>query len=471
MVRNPSTSVAENENRERVWKESHVPLLYDWISSRKLCWPNAAVQWGDSVPDDANSARRGAVFVDDVPNYTTRALYLAERTGDSTDPNTLLYFDARITIENTARADEVATPWLDETVVNARSDGMSTPEFWLRKRVVHPGEVNRIRCVLPGVVVTHTDSPELFVWDFAHLPNREKNAPKNDTSIPTCTLIGHSRNAEYALSVAGPGGDDAMSADAWIASGGADRKVLLWRLADYETMGKDIKSWVSLGGKSGVKGSVLGHAATIEDVSFNGHDRNLIASVARDSALLFWDVRQATRPTGFVRGAHRGDVNACDFGGADMDLLISGGSDMVARVWDRRKLVDSNGGAKPVSEHAEHTGQIQAIMWNKHVRNVFATCAEDGLVLVWDTALASTGRLEAANSCLLFRHVGHAIHGEESTVVDMDWLPDENDPWCIGSISEMVGDSGGSTLQMWRMSSLVHSPRETVASELQALSS
>jgi histone-binding protein RBBP4 len=465
-----AVGLMDGSSRARIWKESHVPLLYDWISSRKLLWPHAAVQWGHRIPAEYQRHRGGDGGAD-AANYTTRAVYLAERTGDAGDPNTLLYFDARITQEHTSKVDDVAKPWVEESVVNARSDGMSTPEFWLRKRIIHPGEVNKIRTILPNIVVTHTDSPKLYVWDFANQPSRKKDEPKHKHNIPTCTLVGHTRNAEYALSVAAPSGVENPSGDMWIASGGTDCCILVWRLEDYEAAGKDIDPYVAFNAENPGGSGSGGHRLTVEDVSFCVADRNVIASVSRDSTLLVWDVRESSRPISVVMKAHDGDINTCDFGGPSQRLIATGGSDTFVRVWDQRKLVNAAGVGVPLGQYSEHTGQINTVQWNKFAPNVFASSSDDGEVLVWDMSLAKApGAADLANShSLLFRHVGHNLQRERATVVDFEWLPDESDPWCICTISEMIGDCGGSTLQVWRLLSMIYEDKTVVAADLREL--
>ena len=50
----------------------------------------------------------------------------------------------------------------------------------VKRALVHPGEVNRVRSVpaYPHLAATHSDSPEVYVWDTARQPNREKEAGK-----------------------------------------------------------------------------------------------------------------------------------------------------------------------------------------------------------------------------------------------------------------------------------------------------
>lgn len=449
----------DRATRYKVWKEQHVPLIYDWVSSRSFVWPHAAVQWGAASKDDPSRRDRSL----NANNYTSRALFLAERTGLSNrDPNTLLHFDVRVPQPLTLKPADIAKPWQDEAVVTERVDQMSTRDFWLRKRIVHPGEVNRIRLAGPNLVVTHTDNPHLFVWDFDRQPDRKSK--DMTASTPTCTLVGHEGNADYAIDVARskPGFEDT-----WIISGGSDCAVLMWRLSDYQKDGQLVSPFVRMRGSRG-KTTTAGHAGTVEDVSFNGSDRNLVVSVGRDSAMLIWDVRTPDRAVSFVRNAHQGDINCCDFGGVREHCIATGGSDSVVRIWDRRFLKNAQNEQKPLRTLQGHTNEITNLMWNRHVTDVFASGGEDGQVLVWnvgepDRRPPQESNIYPTSPELIFRHVGHGI--VESKVVDLDWLPSETDPWCLSTLSEPVGE-GGSILQIWRVSDLIYRSKEEVAADL-----
>lgn len=450
--------------RYKIWKEQHVPLLYDWLSSRKLVWPHAAVQWGSLSDDESPRGRERPSS--STPAFATRALYLAERTGSSkSDPNTLLHFEVRVVQELTNKHQEVAKPWLEEAVVNERVDQMSTRDFWLRKRIVHPGEVNRIRLVGPDLVVTHSDSPQLFLWDFKRQPERK---PKDTVpSTPSCTLVGHERNAEYALDVGRPNENNDRLEDTWIASGGRDCAVLIWRLSDYESQGQDLKHFIRM--QTGPNKSPSdGHTDAVEDVSFNRADRQLLVSVGRDSAMALWDARSPSKPITVVHEAHDGDVNCCDYGGADSHRIITGGSDSIVRAWDRRFLKDANGKKKPSNTLYGHSDQITNVMWNRYVPDICASGSEDGQVLIWnvgevDRRPVTTSQAYPNSHELIFRHVGHTM--TESKIVDLEWHPCQSDPWCLATLSETVGE-GGSTLQIWRISDLIYRAKEEVAADL-----
>ena len=458
-TQNPLGSL-DSRVRFKLWKENHVPLLYDWISSRNLVWPHAAVQWG-ALNTDEGAQQRAA-----PKPYTTRAIYLAERTGKSSrDPNTLLHFDVKVNQQLTCKPQDVAKPWMDDGGVGERVDQMSTRDFSLKSRIIHPGEVNRIRLIAPDVVVTHTDEKELYIWDFKRQPNRGVN--DTEKNVPDIVLKGHTEVADYAVDVANTKSEQVTPEDTWVVSGGRDRNVLLWRLKDYETHGRNMDAFTTMEG-SGRAHSGRGHTATVEDVSFNGSDRNLIASVGQDAAILFWDARSPSAPSERVEKAHDGDVNGCDYSGPMEHLVVTAGNDHLVKVWDRRFLKDANGIAKPTHVLTGHSDQVLNVLWNKNVPGVCASGGEDGHVLIWKVDASTETRLApekhyGKSQELMFRHVGHGLN--QTKLVDFQWLPSEADPWCIASLSETCAE-GGSVLQIWRMSDMLYRPHEEVAADL-----
>ncbi|CAD7695435.1 unnamed protein product, partial [Ostreobium quekettii] len=93
------------------------------------------------------------------------------------------------------------------------------PYIKVQKAIIHPGEVNKLRDVPqhPDLIVTHTDAPELFVWNVDKQPVRSGPADRRShASVPDLILEGHQENAEYALGIS--------SERPMVASGGRDRK-------------------------------------------------------------------------------------------------------------------------------------------------------------------------------------------------------------------------------------------------------
>lgn len=71
---------------------------------------------------------------------------------------------------STCEAPTRPPPRLHCPAEHSRSPHVSRPV----KTVVHPGEVNRIRELPqhPHVLVTHTDAPQLYVWNMEAQPDR-----------------------------------------------------------------------------------------------------------------------------------------------------------------------------------------------------------------------------------------------------------------------------------------------------------
>eukprot|EP00172_Hildenbrandia_rubra_P004366 Plantae.Rhodophyta-Hildenbrandia_rubra.ctg869.p1 GENE.Plantae.Rhodophyta-Hildenbrandia_rubra.ctg869~~Plantae.Rhodophyta-Hildenbrandia_rubra.ctg869.p1 ORF type:complete len:473 (+),score=62.49 Plantae.Rhodophyta-Hildenbrandia_rubra.ctg869:425-1843(+) len=442
-----------SDQRFRVWLNSHVPLLYDWFSSRRMHWPSGCVQWGKQLPPEyaRNSIGGGRNGGD-----SAWGLYLAERTGDHQDKaNTLLFYSVRVRKEFATKFEDVNKGWTNDY---RSADDNSCPDFQLKKRIIHNGEVNRVRCLKRDWVATHTDGPEIYVWDMAKQPHRDAQTSKELYSTPTLTLTGHDGPAEYAMATIATEDDSSV----WVASGGRDLKVQLWKLEDSESMGSTIDPSVTF----------EGHSGTVEDVTFCPKESNLLASVGQDEGILFWDARSPRKCTTQVERAHDGDMIAVDWGPVDNNCLLTGGQDNFVKLWDRRYLYDANGIATPLAELGEHTDQILGVQWNPVVPLVLMSHSEDGMVIIWDLSrLDKTPVVSAApgksggviQPGVLFRHCGHRYR-----VADAQWLPDENDPWCMTSISEDKNGEG-STLQIWRMFDVIHRDADEFKSEMSTI--
>lgn len=573
------TGLPDADARYRVWRGQHAPLLYDAFSSRKLLWPSQVVQWGQPT---ASSLRGGATAGDGDGDggrgggaYTTRQLFLSERTGNHRDPNTLLTYHIRVPALHTTRPGDVTRGWVETATAAPRRGGATggggggiaaggggaggdgaaaaagggtllgnaavggasitngvagaagaapagatsgggTPsgDFPLVKRLIHPGEVNKIREVRPQVLVTHTDAPELFVWALRSQPHRRERdggAP----SVPDVTLAGHSANAEYALKVRRA--DVAAGGEVLVASGGADAAVLLWDLRDADGAtpsstggggGGALDGGASHGATAAAAASrrslrprtrFEGHASNVEDVAFSPLDPFLLASVADDTSLRVWDRRCPPGSVAVVRGAHTGDTYSVDW--SRRGLLLTGGMDGLVKMWDPRKLVAaaaSGGGGvvsgaaaltgaaapgsadgsppkgapstaapAPVMTFAEHTAEVNSAVWHDGHPLVFASSSADSQVILWDVSKVSSAPTPppapgvstgTPSPAVIFRHVGH-----RSAVVDFQWLPDPADPWTVASVSE---DHEGSTLQVWRVCDLVMNDPAVAAAEM-----
>jgi histone-binding protein RBBP4 len=189
-----------------------------------------------------------------------------------------------------------------ETVNRQLNEKAHSPFVKKYKTIIHPGEVNRIR-ELPQnskIVATHTDSPDILIWNTETQPDRYAVLGAPD-SRPDLLLIGHQDDAEFALAM--------CPTEPFVLSGGKDKSVILWNIQDHITMaGSDSKSPGSsfkqtgegsdkTGGPSvGPRGIYNGHKDTVEDVAFCPSSAQEFCSVGDDSCLMLWDARTGTSP-------------------------------------------------------------------------------------------------------------------------------------------------------------------------------
>ncbi|XP_044495469.1 WD-40 repeat-containing protein MSI4-like [Mangifera indica] len=448
------------DERYTQWK-SLVPVLYDWLANHNLVWPSLSCRWGPQL---------------DQATYKNRQrLYLSEQT-DGSVPNTLVIANCEIVKPRVAAAEHIA-----QFNEEARS-----PFVKKYKTIIHPGEVNRIR-ELPQnskIVATHTDSPDVLIWDVEAQPNRHAVLGATE-SRPDLILTGHQDNAEFAL---------AMSpTQPFVLSGGKDKSVVLWSIQDYVSTlaaepastkspgsaGANTKSSSKGGGSTdkptesrsiGPRGIFLGHEDTVEDVQFCPSSAQEFCSVGDDSCLVLWDARTGSTPALKVEKAHNADIHCVDWNLHDVNLILTGSADNTIHMFDRRNIV-SGGVGTPVHVFEGHSAAVLCVQWSPDKSSIFGSSAEDGILNIWDYEKIgkkqdSTGS-RAPNSPpgLFFRHAGH-----RDKVVDFNW--NASDPWTIVSVSDdCESTGGGGTLQIWRMIDLIYRPEDEVLAELDTFKS
>eukprot|EP00850_Spirogloea_muscicola_P010384 SM000061S19211 [mRNA] locus=s61:147949:150289:- [translate_table: standard] len=458
------------------WK-ALVPALYDWLANHPTVWPSLSCRWG-AVVEEHTFKRRQRLFV-------------SEQT-DGSAPNTLVVASADVVRPRVAAAEHIA---------HFREEHRS-PFVKKHKVQVHPGEVNRIR-ELPGaphVVVTHTDAPEVLLWNTDAQPPRapEPGAPP---SAPDLVLTGHADDAPFALAAASAG------AASFVLSGGKDCCVALWALDDHATTlqrrpddregavpaASSSPAAAVKGPRVAARGLFRGHTDTVEDVQFHpsdhtgsalseeSADQNLVVtshgsaqqqfcSVGDDRCLLFWDAREGNdAPAVKVEKAHDEDVHCVDWSAANEHHVLTGSADSSVRLFDRRKL-ESGSHSAPLHIFQGHSAAVLCVQWCPDRGTAFASCAEDGLLNIWDSSkvnnsngLAEAGKkgpgaMKQSDPGLIFQHVGH-----RDKVVDFHWNP--HDPWTVVSVSD--GEAGGGTLQIWRINDLITRPEAEVLAELE----
>ncbi|KAL1335483.1 hypothetical protein HN51_064362 [Arachis hypogaea] len=443
---------ANAEDKYNRWK-AVVPVLYDWLSNHNLLWPSLSCRWGPQLEQSHHKNRQ--------------RLYLSEQT-DGSVPNTLVIATCDVVKPRVAAADHIS-----QFNEEARS-----PFVKKYKTIIHPGEVNRIR-EMPqhsNIVATHTDSPNVLIWDVEAQPNRHAVLGATN-SRPDLILTGHQDNAEFALAMCPTG--------PYVLSGGKDKSVVFWSIEDHITSAADSKSGGSInkqntksgegndksadGPSVGPRGIYCGHDETVEDVAFCPFNAQEFCSVGDDSCLILWDARAGSGPAVKVEKAHDADLHCVDWNFHDVNLILTGSADNSVRMFDRRKLT-SNGVGSAVHKFEGHSAAVLSVQWSPDKSSIFGSSAEDGLLNIWDyekvgKTTERSGTTASSPAGLFFQHAGH-----RDKVVDFHW--NSYDPWTMVSVSDDCdSNGGGGTLQIWRMSDLIYRPEEEVLSELEKFKS
>ncbi|XP_050218597.1 WD-40 repeat-containing protein MSI4-like [Mercurialis annua] len=436
------------------WK-SLVPVLYDWLANHNLVWPSLSCRWGPHLEQFTYKNRQ--------------RLYLSEQT-DGSVPNTLVIANCEVVKTRVAAAEHIA-----QFNEEARS-----PFVKKYKTIIHPGEVNRIR-ELPQnsrIVATHTDSPDVLIWDVEAQPNRHAVLGATN-SRPDLILTGHQDNAEFALAM--------CPTEPFVLSGGKDKSVVLWSIQDHITASATDPATAKVQGSGGSiikragddkssdspsvgpRGIYQGHEDTVEDVAFCPSSAQEFCSVGDDSCLILWDARSGSNPSIKVEKAHNADLHCVDWNPHDDNLILTGSADNSIRMFDRRNLT-SNGVGTPVYKFEGHKAAVLCVQWSPDKSSVFGSSAEDGLLNIWDYEKIGKKserptKVPSSPPGLFFQHAGH-----RDKVVDFHW--NASDPWTIVSVSDDCDTTGGGgTLQIWRMSDLIYRPEDEVLEELEKFKS
>lgn len=429
--------MATAEQQHVAWRKL-VPYLYDWFASHSLFWPSLACRWGPVL-------ERG-------PQSNKQRLYLSEQT-DGSEPNRIVLVNVDVVHPRVAAADH-----LQGFSEHGRSPHVGMP----LKTLVHPGEVNRMREVPlhPHVLVTHTDSPSLYVWNTDTQPDRTgvKSTSSKQQSVADLVLEGHTEDAKFAV--------DVSSSAPLVASGGDDTKVLVWDLDSHSTS-LAVSSTASSGPGASTHLDPLhtlsGHSNTVEDVCWCPGSSFELASVGDDYSLLLWDTRRGGAPVLHVASVHGPqDVHCVAWSPHQQEMLVTGAADGSLKLWDRRKP-DS-----PLFAFHHHDAAVTVVEWSPQQSGIFASAGEDRLLCVWDLqakatdpeSVAAKRQRSAIPPQMMFQHAGH-----RAPVVDFQWNP--ADPWTFFSVADEAGEGGGGTLQLWRVSDLIYRTDDEVLAELE----
>lgn len=413
--------------------EDRVGCMYDWFLNHRLPWPTQTCRWGPVQ-------ERGK-------NRTKQTLYVAEQT-DGSAPNTIVMMHVDVP---DPRTEDPFTMW---SYLDASK---SYPIGKRVKTIRHAGEVNVLRefPVRPQLVCTHTDAKEVYVWDLNAQPALTKSNA-NAEPKPDIVLVGHEKDAEFALSVS--------ANRTQVASGGQDGLVITWDLEDEQCsvvqendVLKDPTTCIQ------PRARLVGHTGTVDGVALHPTSEVEVASVGTDKKLIFWDMRDPAQVAVKVEGAHTEDIACIDWHSTKDMYVATGGGDCLVKVWDRRMM--RPGIHACVFASREHKGPLTHVAWCPQDERMLASGAEDGKIMLWNLAgvvSKATVQTDEGSDPLMFEHKEHS-----GQITDLGW----NHHCPMTLISSAVGlDRKGCsqcTLQSWRITDLIFRDTSEVLDELE----
>ena len=221
----------------------------------------------------------------------------------------------------------------------------------------------------------------VLMWDL-QAASRARGRGGAGGSQCTAELNGH-RGAVWSVAFA-PSSSSVSSA-VTIASGAADSLVLVW---DATPSGG--------GSSSAPLYTLRGHTDTVFCVAFSpttaADGRHLLASGSADRSVIVWQYEAST--VVHMLRAHSATVRAIAFAPADASSLVSGGDDRDLRVWD---LV-----ARSTTRTLRgHTAAVNGVAWSRNGARgggagdaaVLASGGQDGSLVFWAPLSANASRV------------------------------------------------------------------------------
>jgi len=300
------------------------------------------------------------------------------------------------------------------------------------KRIIHPGAIHCIKTcpTYPDVVATTTGHEYVFVWNTTQHPDRplQQNAEPN---TPELMLKGHKQ-------AIGPSNALDFSSHAlFVACGGRDGRLLIWKLSDYEStlsettvypqQNSRVFDTLSKPSPKLKPARILSdkHTMAIKDCCFSPHSSSDLISAGEDGLLIKWDIRQpSSTATSFIHNTNT-ELTTVDWHPEQDNLIVFGAIDGSVKLFDIRKTA--------VVHAWTHSAPVTKVLWGE--KNFFASASLDGTVGIWDPNSKKR----------VFRHVGH----QGSHVIGLDW---KHGDFTLASVGMM--ESRG-TIQIWRPSGYI----------------
>ncbi|KAF7457731.1 histone-binding protein RBBP4 [Cryptosporidium felis] len=418
----------------KIWKEN-TSLLYENIMTHVLEWPSLSVQW---ICDNDLSEIDGSLH--ETSNYS---LLIGTHTS-GTDQDYIIVLDVSLPNEPIPESSRKFETHNDYAGFSMPFKGTDSNRFKQRILIPHDGEVNRVLSspLNTNIIASKSVNGDVNVYNINEVNPKNAIGPKIADKKPTLVLGGHESEG-WALSWN-------KTNEYYLASGSDDTVICLWDInnREYNSIGK-LEPIIKF----------KGHEKSVQDISWNPSNENIMISVGDDGLILLWDIRESSTPRCLFKAFKEvesnfgetkmapnfkkvvgyncigyGDtninsLNTIEFNPFRTDLIAVGGSDPVIALFDIRKM------NRRLHSLNGHSGQINRLNFLIESESLLASASSDSTVSIWD--LSKIGVEQRADEAedgvpeLIFTHSGHT-----SPVLDFSCITGKLPTSTFASISE-----------------------------------
>ncbi|KAF2673301.1 WD40 repeat-like protein [Microthyrium microscopicum] len=376
----------------KIWKKA-APLLYDSIHTNVLDWPSLTCQWFPDVKKDPESGQE------------EHRLLLGSMTSSQASDCIKIARWVKPTFK------------LDPKDFNAETGeagghgaAMSQYKFEVIQEINHTGDVNKARYMPsnPNLIASMGGTGTLHIFDRSKLDSK----PKNDEVTPHIQLVGHEKEG-FGLAW-----NDIK--EGLLASGSEDETVRIW----------DVKSEYTSGSAHEMQAThvLTHHTSTVNDVDWQKHSENILATVSDDRTLAIVDVREP-KNAAIKTTAHKSAANCVAWSPAHENLLLTGGSDCTVAMWDWRQIKEG----QKIHSFENHAQSVIGVQWSVHDPTFFASASDDRRINIWN--FLKMGEEQTPDEAedgppeLIFKHGGFT-----QRICDLSWNP--NLEWTIAATAD-----------------------------------
>lgn len=367
----------------KIWKEN-TPLLYENVMTHILEWPSLSVQWMCEGFSDNESLIND--YLNDTSNYS---LLIGTHTSGM-DQDYIIILDVLLPnkpITEESRRFESHKDYAGFALSCNESDSNI---FNQRILIPHDGEVNRVihSPTNTSIIASKTVMGDINVYNLNDLTAGKTNkATVKTEKKPSLILCGHELEG-WALCWN-------KVKNSYLASGSDDTIICLWDIQS-KLYNSEMKLHPII--------KFRGHEKSVQDISWNPSNENIMVSVGDDGLIMMWDIRESVTPCSVVKtfkescsdidkvsngfkksvgyscighcNANINSLNTIEFNPFRTNIIAVGGSEPVIAIFDIRNM------NKRLHTLNGHSGQINRLSFLLENESLLASASSDSTVSV-----------------------------------------------------------------------------------------